>query len=92
MELNEEPENYENYENNHKCINIKKNHLRGIDLLVATNDSIKIAIGITFLSYGFHISKYNINTIIRRTIVYAIFILIYKQYISDYILNMVTDT
>ena len=72
-----------------QCNEAYTEHLRGIDLLYAINDSFRITVGVAFLSHGFHISKYNFKTLLRRTIVYTIFILIYKQYISKKLLKII---
>lgn len=86
---NEDNPNLDFLLNIRQCNQTFTEHLRGIDLLYAINDSIRVTIGVAFLSHGFHISKYNYITMLRRTIIYTIFILIYKQYISKKILKVV---
>ncbi len=72
------------------CLKVKANHIRGIDLLDAVNDSIRIAIGVSFLTHGFHLSKYSFQPFLRRTVVYTIFILIYKHYFSNILLSSIS--
>tara|TARA_B100001287_G_scaffold276791_2_gene289506 strand:+ start:2856 stop:3215 length:360 start_codon:yes stop_codon:yes gene_type:complete len=63
----------------------------GFDLLLCINDAFKITIGVSFISYGFHIEKYNFKTLIKRTIMYTIFLLFYKHFVSNKINNYVNS-
>lgn len=57
--------------------------ISGIDLLKVIDDTVVVAIGIAFITHGFLISKYNIHQILRRVIYYTIFVVLYRQYVSN---------
>ena len=57
--------------------------ISGIDLLKVIDDSIVVAFGIGFITHGFMISKYDMKLILRRVIYYTIFIIIYRQYVTN---------